>query len=130
MRSIEAFLNHRRLMKKSRWSPADLERQRLVVRRLGQRSELDLRALAAARARLVAAVHKQIGVPLALAGCLVAGMIAVPRTPPQPKAVGARRAPDGLRHITSLFRIGALTATAYSALFQDNRGVLSPASPP
>jgi hypothetical protein len=66
-------------------------------------------------------------VPLALAGCFVAGMIAVPRVPPQREKVTAQGAPNGLRHITTLFRIGALTATAYSELFQGNRGATPPA---
>ena len=38
----------------SRWSPADLDRQRLVVRGLALRTDLDLRRLEAARNRLVA----------------------------------------------------------------------------
>jgi hypothetical protein len=128
MRSVEEFLSDWRLMKKSRWSPADLERQRLVVRRIRLRSELDRRALAAARARLVAAAHKQVGIPLALAGCFVAGMLAMPRAPRQRKAASAQRATNELRHITTLFRIGALAATAYSTLFQGKRGTSSRAS--
>jgi hypothetical protein len=128
MRAIEAFPNNRRLMKNSRWSPSDLERQRHIVRRIQLRSELDLRSLAAARARLAVAFHKQIGVPLALAGCFVAGMIAVPRARPQRKGATAQGPTDGLRHITKLFRVIALTATAYSALFPGNRGAPSRAS--
>jgi hypothetical protein len=109
-------------MKKSRWSPTDLDRQRLMVRRIALRSELDLRALAAARARLVAAVHDQIGVPLALAGCFVAGMIAVPRTLPHREPGAEQRGTGRLRHVSSLLRTIALAAPAYRALFRDKRG--------
>ncbi len=105
-------------MKKSRWSPADLDRQRLVVRRITLRSEHNLRLLAAARFRLVAAVHRQIGVPLALAGCFVAGMLAVPRTPRQRAPVAEQRATGRLRHVATLFRTIALAAPAYSGLFR------------
>ena len=114
-------------MKNSRWSPADLERQRLVVRRIALRSEQDLRTFAAARARLVAAVHRQIGVPLALASCFVAGMVAAARISPQREAAAALRAAGRLRHITALLRTIALAATAYKALFQGNLGSSSPA---
>ena len=102
-------------MKKSRWSPADLDRQRLVVRRIAERSEVNLRSLAAARTRLVAAVQRQIGVPLALAGCFVAGMLAVPRKRPHREEVAGQRRPGRLRHIATLLRTVALAAPAYSA---------------
>jgi hypothetical protein len=55
-------------------------------------------------------------------------MIAVPRARPQRKAATAQRATNGLRHITALVRVIALSATAYSALFQGNRGASSRAS--
>ena len=97
------------------------------VRRIAVRSELDLRTLGAARVRLVAAVHNQVGVPLALAVCFVAGMMAVPRnTPPQGKAGTVRRAAGRVRHITRLIRTSALSATAYSALFQGRQGQHEP----
>ena len=109
-------------MKKSRWSPTDLDRQRLVVRRIARRSELDLRALAAARARLLGAVHEQISVPLALAACFVAGMMAVPRTPPHREAGAEQRGAGRLRRVSTLLRTIALAAPAYRALFRDKPG--------
>jgi hypothetical protein len=112
-------------VKKSRWSPADLDRQRLVVRRIKLRSELDLRTLAVARVRLVAAVHRQIGLPLALAGAFVAGMMAGPRASPQRAAVSAQTVTGRLWHFTTLFKTAALAATAYNTLFRDDRGSAS-----
>lgn len=105
-------------MKQSHWSPTDLDRQRLVVRRIRLRSELNLRTLAVARTRLVAAVHQQIGVPLALAACFVAGMLAVPRRPPHRKAGAEPRGPGRLRHMAALLRTVALAVPAYGALFR------------
>ena len=107
-------------MKKSRWSPADLDRQRLVVRRITLRSEHNLRVLATARVRLVAAVHRQIGVPLALAGCFVAGMLAVPHSPPDREAGAKQRGPGRLRHLATLLRTIALATPAYGALLRGN----------
>ena len=107
--------------KESRWSPADLARQRLVVRRIRLRSEFDLRTLAAARARMVAAVHNQIGVPLVLAGCFAVGMMVRPRAPPQREAVTALRPASRLRHLMNVLRIVTMGATVYSALFRGNR---------
>jgi hypothetical protein len=102
-------------VRKSRWSPADLDRQRLVVRGIAQRSEHNLRALAAARARLVAAVRQQIGVPFALAGCFIAGMLVVPRKPAQPPAGAGHRGPGKLRRLTALLRSVSLAVPGYRA---------------
>jgi hypothetical protein len=113
-------------VKKSRWSPADLDRQRLVVRGIAQRSEVNLRTLAAARTRLVAAVHRQIGVPLALAGCFVAGMLAVPRKPAHPEAGPRQRGTGTLRRVATLLRTVALAVPGYRAAF----GAVARAVPP
>ena len=120
-------------MKKSRWSPTDLDRQRLVVRRLALRSEIDLRALAAARARMAAALRQQLGMPVLLASCFVAGAIAVPHAPAHRDEAGTQavreagtqadrkegamqRSAGRLRRVTSLLRSITLAASALSAL--------------
>lgn len=58
-----------------RWSPADLNQQRLVVQRIALRSELNRRELVLERRRLVARLRGLVGSPLVLVGCLAAGFL-------------------------------------------------------
>lgn len=105
-------------MKQSRWSPADLNRQRLVVQRIVVRSELDRRVLATARSRLVADIRNTVGIPLALAGCFVAGMAFGRRSEPRDRQTRTRHRRRGwLRRAAALLRTVALSAPAYRALF-------------
>jgi hypothetical protein len=60
-------------MKWSSWSPADLSRQKLVVRRIALRAEVGRRQLRSARQRCAAQLGRFLGVPLGLLGCFVAG---------------------------------------------------------
>lgn len=104
-------------MKQSRWSPADLDRQRLVVRRIALRSDVDLRQLKTARDRLVADVRSLLGGPLALVGCFVAGAVIGGRRPPKPQADEQRnRNRQLIRTARILRKILTLSAAAYGPL--------------
>ena len=105
-------------MKQSRWSPADLNRQRLVVRRIVLRNELDLQVLATARSRLVEDIRNTIGIPFALAGSFVAGMAFGRRKPRQQESHVRRGRRGWLRRAAVLLRTVVLSAPAYSALFR------------
>jgi len=106
-------------MKQSRWSPADLDRQRLVVHRIALRTDLDLRQLEAARNHLVADVRRTLGGPLALLGCFVAGVVVGgSKPPPQPGADGRRRSGRWLASAAMVLRALVLSAPAYSAFFR------------
>jgi hypothetical protein len=105
-------------MKQSRWSPADLKRQQLVVKRIVVRSELDLRALATARSRVMADIRNTIGIPLAIVGCFAAGM-AFGRREPRDRETRDRRLRKGwLGRAAAVLRTIALGAPAYRALFR------------
>jgi hypothetical protein len=105
-------------MKQSHWSPADLNRQRLVVRRIALRTEADLPALAAARSRLVADVRGTLGGPLALLGCFGAGYWINRRSPSHAPANPEARQRGGLVRLVLLLRTLALSAPAFSAFFR------------
>jgi hypothetical protein len=105
-------------MQQSRWSPADLDRQRLVVRRIALRAELDLRELAAARDRLVAEVRNTLGAPLALIGCFIAGAVVGRRASPGRRADSPRRGYPWPARAATILRTLALGAPAYSALLR------------
>ena len=101
----------------SRWSPADLDRQRLVVRRIALRTDQDLRQLAAARHRFVADVHSTLGGPLALFICFVAGALVGPHAPARTRADTPHRPRGWLAPAGAL---GTLVqrAPAYGALYR------------
>ena len=103
-------------MKQSNWSPADLDRQRVVVHRLALRTDLDLRELEAARDRLVADVRSTLGAPLALIGCFVAGVVVGRRESPQRRADASRRSSYWLARAAAVLRALMLGAPAYRAL--------------
>ncbi len=105
-------------MKKSRWSPADLNRQRLVVQRIVARSELDLGVLATTRSRMVADIRNTIGIPFALAGCFVAGMAFGRREPREGQMPAPRRRSGWLRRAVVVLRTVAVSAPAYRAIFR------------
>jgi hypothetical protein len=105
-------------VKQSRWSPADLDRQRLVVRRIALRAELDRRELAAARDRLIADVRATVGTPLALLGCVVAGIVVGRAASTERRADSPRRSNRWLMRAAEILRALALSAPAYSAAFR------------
>jgi hypothetical protein len=105
-------------MKQSRWSPADLDRQRLFVHRIALRTELDLRQLEAARDRFVADVRSTLGGPLALMGCFVAGVVVGGREPPQPRADERRRFGRWLARAAVVLRTIVLSASTHGALLR------------
>ena len=105
-------------MKQSHWSPADLDRQRLVVNRIASRTDLDLRRLEAARDRFVADVRDTLGGPLALLGCFVAGVVVGGSKPPQPRAEERRTSSRWLARAAVVLRTIALSVPAYSAFFR------------
>lgn len=105
-------------MNQSRWSPADLDRQRVVVHRLALRTELDLRQLEAARDRFVADVRSTLGGPLALTGCFVAGVVVGGGRPPEPRAEERRRSSRWLARAALILRAVALSAPAYSTFLR------------
>ena len=105
-------------MKQSHWSPADLDRQRLVVHRIALRTDLDLRRLEAARDRFVADVHRTLGGPLALTGCFVAGLVVGGSKPPQPRADGRPRSSRWLARAAVVLRTVVLSVPAYGAFFR------------
>ena len=104
-------------MKQSHWSPADLDRQRLVVHRLALRTDLDLRQLEAARDRFVADVRSTLGGPLALPGCFVAGVVIGGREPSQFRNAPRRRS-HWLTYATLVLRTLVLGAPAYGAFLR------------
>jgi hypothetical protein len=57
------------------WSPGDLGRQRLVVRRIAEHAEVDRRRFDDVRGAYIAKLRHMLGTPLGLAGCFVAGMV-------------------------------------------------------
>ena len=77
-------------MNQKRWSLADLEQQRLVVRLIASRAELDRSRLGAARYRLLAAARNALRSPPALVGCFVAG-VAVGRRKSRHADAGRKR---------------------------------------
>jgi len=103
-------------MQQSHWSPADLDRQRLVVRRIALRAELDLKGLEAARDRLVADARSTLGAPLGLIGCFVAGVVVGRRESPQGRADSPRRSSYWLARAVVVLRTLVLGAPAYRAL--------------
>lgn len=103
-------------MKQSRWSPADLDRQRLVVERMALRTDLDLRQLEAARDRFVADVRRSLRGPLALTGCFVAGVLVGGREPRQFRADAPPRSGHWLALAGVVLKTLALGASAYRAL--------------
>lgn len=105
-------------MNQSRWSPADLDRQRVVVHRLALRTDRDLRQLEAARDRFVADVRGTLGGPLALTGCFVAGVVVGGRKSRQPRADERRRSNRWLRLAAMVLRALVLSAPAYGAFFR------------
>jgi len=105
-------------MKQSRWSLADLDRQRLVVRRIALRTDLDLRQLDAARDRFVTDVRSTLGGPLALAGCFVAGVVVGGREPPQFRADAPRGRSHWLTHAALVLKTLVLGARPHSAIFR------------
>lgn len=105
-------------MNQSRWSPADLDRQRLVVRRLALRTDLDLRQLEGARDRFVADVRSTLGGPLALTGCFVAGVVVGGGKSPQRRADERRRSNRWLALAAVVLRMVVLSAPAYGAFFR------------
>jgi hypothetical protein len=62
-------------MTEVRWSPADLNQQRLVVRRIAVRSELNRERLAAARAAFGKRLRDLATSPLVVGGVVVAGFL-------------------------------------------------------
>ena len=104
-------------MKQSNWSPADLDRQRVVVHRLALRTDLDLRRLEAARDRFVADVRSTLGGPLALTGCFVAGVVVGGSKPPEPRADGRSGPSRWLVRAAVALRTVLLSAPAYSTFF-------------
>ena len=104
-------------MNQSHWSPADLDRQRLVVHRLALRTDLDLRRLEGARDRFVADVRSTLGGPLALLGCFVAGVVVAGGKPPQPRADERPRSSRWLALAAVVLRTVVLSAPAYGAFF-------------
>jgi len=105
-------------MKQSRWSPADLDRQRLVVHRIALRTDLDLRQLEGARDRFVTDVRRSLGGPLALLGCFVAGVVVGGGKPPQPKSDGQPRSSRWLVRAALVLRTIVLSAPAYSTFLR------------
>jgi hypothetical protein len=101
-------------MKWSSWSPADLSRQKLVVRRIALRAEVGRRQLRSARQRCAAQLGRFLGVPLGLLGCFVAG--AAVRFPDAERDAGATGSSAGPRRafIPALFRGLALSALTYA----------------
>jgi len=91
-------------MEPSHWSPADLDRQRLVVRRIALRTGADLRALDAARDRLVVDVRDTLRGPRALLGCFVAGVMVAGRGPPQRPVDRRRRSSRWLARTAAVLR--------------------------
>jgi hypothetical protein len=105
-------------MKQSRWSPADLDRQRVVVHRLALRTDLDLRQLEGARDRFVADVRSTLGGPLALTCCFVAGVVVGGSKPPEPRADGRPGPSRWLARAAVVLRTVVLSAPAYSTFFR------------
>ena len=103
------------MLKQSRWSPADLDRQRLVVRRIAVRADTDLRELGAARDRLVADVRSRLTSPLTLIGCFVAGVMVRRRKVPQRLADAPPRSGHWLVRAAVVLRALVLGAPAYRA---------------
>jgi hypothetical protein len=92
-------------MKRSHWSIADLNRQQLAVGRLALRAELDRRELHAARAHVVRNIRATVSAPLALGGCLLAGV-----------AFGRASAPLADSALSGARRLGSWSAFAVKAL--------------
>jgi hypothetical protein len=105
-------------VKQSRWSPADLDRQRLVVRRIALRADLDRCELVAARDRLIADVRETVGAPLALFGCVVAGIVVGRAASTERRADSPRRPSRWLMRAAEILRALVLSAPAYSSLFR------------
>jgi hypothetical protein len=85
------------------WSPADLGRQRLVVRRIAHHAEVGRRRFDAARSACIATLRTTLGTPLGLIGCFVAGMV-----------LGASRSRRSeFRRVREGTLIGNLLATAF-----------------
>jgi hypothetical protein len=105
-------------VKQSRWSPADLDRQRRVVRRIALCADLDLRHLGAARVRLVADVRATVGTPLALFGCVVVGIVVERAASTERRADSLPRPARWLMRAAALLKALALSAPAYGALFR------------
>ena len=103
----------------ARWSPTDLNRQRLVVRSIAVRALDDRRRLIHARRDLVASIRAGVRSPAALAGCFAAGWlvgVAADRRS-KPRRVQARSSGTGWRE-----RIGALSTSALWLLQQYKQG--------
>jgi hypothetical protein len=101
-------------MKLSSWSLTDLSRQRLVVRRIALRAEVDRRNFRAARQRCTAQLRRVLGTPLGLIGCFVAGVVvssldARLGTKATPSGVEQRRA-----RLPALLRALALSALTHA----------------
>jgi hypothetical protein len=101
-------------MKWSSWSPSDLSRQILVVRRIALRAEVNRQQLRSARRRCAAQLGRFLGVPLGLIGCFVAG--AAVRFPDAGREAGATRSSVGPRRafLPALLRGLELSALMYA----------------
>jgi hypothetical protein len=74
-------------MRQSRWwSPADLNRQRLLVYRSALRADVDRTQLSAARERWLAQVRSVLGGAVGLSACFLAGVAVGGRELPHDKA--------------------------------------------
>jgi hypothetical protein len=88
-------------MTAARWSPADLNQQRLVVRQLALRAESNRRRLVAARRGFSGRLRELASSPWVLGGCFALGWLLV-RPPPRR---GDRTIASRLSH--RLQRVGA-----------------------
>jgi hypothetical protein len=98
-------------MTEARWSPADLNQQRLVVRRIAVRAELNRRHLVAARSAFSARVRSALTSPWVLGGAFALGFVIL-RPAARRRGVGAaaqlsqriRRVGASIVWLTHLYR--------------------------
>jgi hypothetical protein len=101
-------------MKWTSWSPGDLSRQELAVRRIALRAAVNRRQFRSARRRCAAQLGRFLGVPLGLIGCFVAG--AAVRFPDAGHEAAATRSSAGPRRafLPALLRGIELSALMYA----------------
>ena len=97
----------------SRWSPTDLSRQALVVRRIALRAEVDQRQLRSAWHRCVAQIEG-LGAPLGVISCFLAGVVVgSTNAQPQTSASSAGTEPRRRGFSPAFIREFVLSALAY-----------------
>jgi len=115
------------------WSPADLGRQRQLVRGIALRAEMDRRLVQRKRRELKEEVMRTLTSPMGLAGCFVAGyVIGMAAWRARPASVGdaVEQPAEQKRHPIRLLLAAWLWLRRGRAIFDLTQSVAPAAQPP